>query len=1219
MSKYDKIKKDNNAQREIEQQLNFASQGMEELVDDTQHTADIYNNAESVLNDIDERFMKATKLDKTDVAFLMLATALQVGRWVLFAELSKAIDNKTSQARVDHNDKSIVDMEKEKRNQYKEKHINDEHIKSKKHRDWANIVFDSVPYDISVGCKKYGIKMEGGFHRIHTLGHDPILGWLFGTINILSDTITLDKSYLFRTFNVEMMNRPKQWTSESSIAGAFQNAYDSVREDSNRLPAAVFAQALHLKSDEYTKLGLPIPLLEAFNPDLAGKLYKEGYDSLQLLKDVKPLAIYGGQAIVSVVINMLITLVHGLFYDEEKHQSRELYEVKTRKILSYSNMIASSSNVITVAGMSIAAFYTENPDLAKKALSTLDVGGIIVTMYRLLTDTKFIHSVKSEFLEKEWYNAVVGNEYKFVAEAKEMGKKDILKGIEIQAKADAAKAEKVAEGLAVHAEVLNDIKDTQHTVHQKVDVVLQDMSDQEANTLYGLKTNKRLSDLDYTEKRVLSAVIYTLMANSDYISDLQRKFFACVESYGVSERVSDFNFDNLRNIDSYSDRKIILKAICAFLFLKEFTFDFKNNEKYEWLAIFTSQRDVDEVCKDIQKEFSILGGDGIVNGYLLPITVSEQTEIKELPKPETVEETVADDMSYDYEQLFETIAKVTTDEKAFGKRVSKLDQAFVNKELGKEYPKVSAGAVIEATRIANGCLIFSTYALYLKVGNILTGKYVRLPYQKIIADKIHTGEGKLKGTRKLIIPYINEANECVNVEIDDIKVAEEKLRDLLVEITSLNCTFPSTDENTQFIDLDKKILLLFATVVVSVLKKNKHLLTEAYLVSKEWNLQGEWNRIVQFDNNEKLGKMIDAFINSIPYPSELFVTDYAMQTFMRIMTRTNRIEGNEATLLMKDEEALIRRLDMFDRLSNAEFNILLKNCSKDIRETSLDELNEIVDEVKASDILCKDSIIAGLQKMIEVINAEEEAKKNTPTAKLKRAVQDNAMPAAKKAVKKAEEQLKQIKLPGKKEELIFVPNNYRLLDEELPSDMALPKGAIPFGMATDCASAFMVCFEVNEDAAMPFDNPELLINSLHKYMRDDEGIIEVVSTIAKSGKKVAYDIIKHNMKDDNGFSLGTEYTLNLNIKINGKMMLINGSFVEEGMTGIRDTAVYEMFRRENPNLENPFDGWMCDPYDETYKNGYLMNMSEKAEYDVQFPEHPLSEVRKYIEYILSNN
>lgn len=1013
MSKYDKMMNDNSAQTQLEQELDFASEGMQELKDDTQRTVEIYNNAESVLNDIDERLIKATKLDKTDVAFLMLATALQIGRWVLFAELSKAADKKIEKSRVSHDDKSIQDMEKEKRNQYKQKHINDEHVKSEKHRDWANIIFDGVPYDVCKGCGKYGINMEGGYHRIHTLGHDPLLGWIFGTINILSDTITLDKTYRFRTFNVQMMNKPKHWTSESNIPEALISACNSIREDSKRLPAAVFTQALHLKSDEYTKLGLPIPLLEAFSSDLAGKLYKEGYDSLQLSKG---LAIYAGQATVSVIINMIITLVHGLFYDEEKYQSRELYEVKTRKILSYSNVIASSSNVITVAGMGIAALYTENPELGKKAVSTLDVGGIIVTMYRLISDTKFINEVKREFLENEWYNAVVGEEYKFVTQVNEMSKKDIKKGIEIQAKADAAKAEKVFDGLAAHAQVLGDIKDTQHTVNQKVDTVLQDMSDQEASELYGLKTSKKLSDLDYTEKRVLSAAIYTLMASGDRVSDMQRKFFACIESYGVSERASDFDFENLRNIDSYSDRKIILKAICAFLFLGEFTFDFKDDSKYGWMEAFTSKRDVDEVCEEIEKEFSILGEDGIVNGYLLPTAASEQPEIKALPESEEMKETEEideDDMSYDYSLLFDTIGKVADDEDAFGKRVTKLDAAFVKRELGREYPNVSAGAAVEATKIANGYLIFTTYALYLKSGNILTGKYVRLPYQKIVTDKMHTAEGKLKGTRKLVIPYINESGKYADVEIDDTKVSEEKLRDLLIEAASLECTFPSTDENIQFADLDKEVQLLFAAMLVSVLKKSDRPLTEVYLMLKENDLHGEWNKIGEFDA-EKPEDMIDTFINSVPYPSELYVTDCAMRIFMRVMARTNRIEGNEATVLMKDEEALIRRFDMFDRLSNAEFSILLKECSKDARKLSLDELSEIANNVESTNIIFKNNIMLGLQKMIETASAEEEAKRNTATAKLKRAVRENAVPAAKEAVKKAEERLKQIKLPNKK-------------------------------------------------------------------------------------------------------------------------------------------------------------------------------------------------------------
>lgn len=49
--------------------------------------------------------------------------------------------------------------------------------------------------------------------------------------------------------------------------------------------AALFAQYAHLKSDVFTDRGLPIPLLDTFSPELAGKLYSEQYDALCLAKD----------------------------------------------------------------------------------------------------------------------------------------------------------------------------------------------------------------------------------------------------------------------------------------------------------------------------------------------------------------------------------------------------------------------------------------------------------------------------------------------------------------------------------------------------------------------------------------------------------------------------------------------------------------------------------------------------------------------------------------------------------------------------------------------------------------------------------------------------------------------------------------------------------------------------------------------------------------------
>ena len=73
-----------------------------------------------------------------------------------------------------------------------------------------------------------------------------------------------------------------------------------------------------------------------------------------------------------------------MFLDETKYQSAELYEVKTRKIILLSNTIATTSNAIYVA--------------LSKDYKKLDAGGMLVTLYRLISDKKFISKVKEEFI-----------------------------------------------------------------------------------------------------------------------------------------------------------------------------------------------------------------------------------------------------------------------------------------------------------------------------------------------------------------------------------------------------------------------------------------------------------------------------------------------------------------------------------------------------------------------------------------------------------------------------------------------------------------------------------------------------------------------------------------------------------------------------------------------------------------------------------------------------
>lgn len=398
MGKLDKLKKEN---QQIIVDIKHEANYFQEVAAEYNRVAEIYENPTLLLDEIDNEFCQKTGLDKVDVAFLMLATALQVARWVVIAQINQELGDKIKNNRKKDNDPTIEKKKHERQKKYKDKH-NWENKGSEKYPTWAEIVTEGVPYDITAGSPNFGVNMGAGEHRVHTLGHDPALGWIFGTMNIISSTISTET---FRTFKVVKEPPPKHWAYETNIASGFAMMFESIQEDDKRLRAAIFAQAVHLGSDYFTHKGLPIPFLEAFNSEFASKLYKEGYDSLCLAKDV---AIVGAQAGVAILINILISLIHGMFYDEKKHHSRDLYEVKTRRILSISNLIATSSNLIWVGGNIVAENET--------AIKDLDIGGLLVTIHRLITDYKFIKEIKLEFIEKQWYDIVLGEDYNFMKE-----------------------------------------------------------------------------------------------------------------------------------------------------------------------------------------------------------------------------------------------------------------------------------------------------------------------------------------------------------------------------------------------------------------------------------------------------------------------------------------------------------------------------------------------------------------------------------------------------------------------------------------------------------------------------------------------------------------------------------------------------------------------------------------------------------------------------------
>ena len=364
----------------------------------------VLHNAEEILNQLDKTFEERTSLTKVDASILMLATALQLIRIYMLPEFQEKFQYTD---RLDHNDGIIKDMEKEEIEAYKKKHKNWKSKKSEKgYRSWQEIAFTiKVPYDATrhSGEGFNDRNMHGGQHRVKTLGHDPVLGWIFGVANILTDTITICPEYkigekrfripYIESYNVDMDSN-FCWKDKTTNWSIFKNSYESIGEDKHRLYAALFSQGIHLSSDKYTKMGLPVPFLSLIDQDKAYEIYKDGYDYLDYLYDTQILRRTIKSASQAIFINMIIGALHKFFYNPKKDFDKELYNVRTRKIILYSNMIATSSDIIQTSCRAYAG--------DKNAIKNFDLGGFLVTVYRLITDTTYIMKIKEEFIFNEW-------------------------------------------------------------------------------------------------------------------------------------------------------------------------------------------------------------------------------------------------------------------------------------------------------------------------------------------------------------------------------------------------------------------------------------------------------------------------------------------------------------------------------------------------------------------------------------------------------------------------------------------------------------------------------------------------------------------------------------------------------------------------------------------------------------------------------------------------
>lgn len=362
---------------------------------EAKRVSEVAKNVSVIIADLDRQFEQVTKLTGRDIQFLFFATALQCIRQYLLTPFVERTTDKVSAAEAHEEEKRIFG------NMFSEEEMEGE--SKRYYTSLKDIIIKGVPYDTQFGSSDFGLGLSGNAHRFRTLGHDPLFGWVFGTANIMTNTLT---DWKFQSYHVKPMPTASGAMKAKIVQHAdtvlvLKKTVERSKMEPEALAAAIIKQRLHLKSDLFSVAGLSVPGLTPLSADMAQTLAEHGIDAANMLTA-------GKQAAYAVFINTVIALIHGLYYEESMGE-RKLYEVRTRKILSYSNLIASASNLIAVAMMEAAAAATSNTQMGKNALRYLDVGGLAVTVYRIVSDRKFIKQVKQEFLEKEFYNLVMGD------------------------------------------------------------------------------------------------------------------------------------------------------------------------------------------------------------------------------------------------------------------------------------------------------------------------------------------------------------------------------------------------------------------------------------------------------------------------------------------------------------------------------------------------------------------------------------------------------------------------------------------------------------------------------------------------------------------------------------------------------------------------------------------------------------------------------------------
>lgn len=398
---------------------------MNKIVNESNRVADVAYCSRELLDELDREFENKTGLRGADIKFLFTAIGLQMARIVVLNELTKiqkaGSGNRNETKLHEFQEKLLKLFGNGEMKQERPYYASMEHIVTKM----------GVPYDATANLTKDAIQrvfakgnswnydldemmpddnqslFKGANHRFSTLGHDPVLGLLFGTGNIMTNTITCVKKPLLAagvglpmlTTNHVVYTSDYKHPLIAAYASTIQmlgSMAQRTKEEPGAFVASLIKQIIHIGTDLYTPAGIQIPAANLILSNTSVEKLTKYISTGDLIK-------IGVSAKLSELINLLIGTLHMLMYDEfTMGMSRDLYNVKTRKIIDLSMEITTGSSVLWTAGNVMSGNVS--------SIRQLDIGGLIVLLKRLREDTTYIRMIKEEYVIGNFKKMIQGNE-----------------------------------------------------------------------------------------------------------------------------------------------------------------------------------------------------------------------------------------------------------------------------------------------------------------------------------------------------------------------------------------------------------------------------------------------------------------------------------------------------------------------------------------------------------------------------------------------------------------------------------------------------------------------------------------------------------------------------------------------------------------------------------------------------------------------------------------